>query len=359
MKTNSLKTPLFSSHKLQGARFVDFAGWKMPFSYTHPREEHLKVRESGGLFDVSHMGEIRVIGKDALPLLQKILPTVISKLKVGEAQYSILCNEEGGLIDDLIVYCLKEAEDYLICVNAAHKEKDFEWIQSHNHFKNITIEDQSNAWGLVAVQGPKSLKLCEKVFPSLSFLDLKRFHFIFKDGFLFSKTGYTGEEGLEIYSPWDQTLSFWENLLTEGESFSFSPIGLGARDTLRLEMGYLLAGQDFDERRTPWEAGLSWLLKNPENYIGKKALLQRKETVKERLQGFVVEGDSGVPRKAYLLFSEDGKPIGEVTSGAKSPNLEKMIGMAYIRGQREKCLLEIHGSQIPIRLVERPFLKKE
>ena len=359
MKSESLKTPLFNSHKEQGARFVDFAGWKMPFSYTHPQEEHLQVRKQGGLFDVSHMGEIRIRGKDSLPLLTKILPTNTAQLQTGCSQYSILCNEEGGLIDDLIVYAISAGEDYLLCVNSAHKDKDLSWIRSHCDFKNISLDDESDQWGLIAIQGPKSLELCQKVFPSIPLNEIKKFCFSFQEGILFSATGYTGEQGFELYIPWSKTESLWERLLLEGKAFSIPPIGLGARDTLRLERGLLLAGQDFDESRTPWEAGLSRLLKNTENYVGKSKLLQKKGENSESLQRFIIEGDSGVPRNGYSVLSEEGELIGKVTSGAKSPSLEKMIGMAYIRGQRERILLEIHHSRVPSRLVKGAFLQKE
>lgn len=363
MKTDSLKTPLFKSHESQGARFVDFAGWKMPLVYTRPMQEHLNVRKNGGLFDVSHMGEIRITGKDSLPFLQKILPTDTRKLKTGEAQYSVFCNENGCLIDDLIVYALSEKEDYLLCVNAIHKDKDLKWIESQNNFKNLKIEDQSQDWGLIAVQGPKSFALIQKVFPSIPLSQLKRFHFLFVNKCLFSRTGYTGEEGLEIYIPWDKTESIWSKLLEEGKAFSISPIGLGARDTLRIEMGYLLAGQDFNTNRTPFEAGLSWLLKNPENYIGKNALETFKQSKMQEeafqvLKGFVTTQSMGIPRQGQIVFSEKGERIGEVTSGAKSPSLEKMIGMAYIKGQNEKCLIEIHDSRILAEFVDTPFLNR-
>jgi len=271
------KTSLFESHKQLSAKFISFAGWTMPFSYGNPREEHLQVRQTGGLFDVSHMGQIRVKGKDSLPFLEKLLPSRINSLKRGQALYSALCLPTGGMIDDLIVYCFSQ-EEYFLCVNSAFKDKDLKWMQSQqSDFSHLSLQDESESWGMIAVQGHYSFDLCERIFPSINFRDISKFHFHCDKQGLIARTGYTGEPGFEIYTPVQHSLFLWEKLIKEGREFSISPIGLGARDTLRLEMAYLLSGQDFNESKSPLQAGLHWILTNEKDYIGKSSLLRQKE----------------------------------------------------------------------------------
>ena len=357
------KTALYESHIQLGAKMISFAGWKMPFSYSSPKEEHLNVRKHGGLFDVSHMGEIRIKGKDSLAFLETLVPSDVQSLTQGKAQYSVFCNEKGGLIDDLIIYCFAKSEDYLLCVNASTKDKDKQWLESHRNHQEVEIQDESSSWGMIAVQGPTSIKLCQEVFPSIDFYSIKKFHFEFQEGCIFSRTGYTGEEGFEIYIPWQQCADDWKRFLKKSSDFSILPIGLGARDTLRLEMAYLLSGQDFDESYSLLESGLSWVMKNPKSYIGKEALLKQKEgsqnDIQQRLKGFIMEEPLGVPRKGCPILSETGVSIGKVTSGAKSPSLEKMIGLAYIKSQEKNCLVDIRGSKVKAHIVSRPILKKE
>ena len=361
------KTSSFEAHKRQGARFIDFAGWRMPFSYSSPKEEHLAARSHGAIFDVSHMGEIRVRGKDSLPFLESLVPSHVRLLAQRQAQYSVFCNERGGLIDDLIIYAIAPGQDYLLCVNGALKEKDRLWLESHKgSWRDLEIRDESALWGMLAVQGPKSFELLKAVFPSVPFDGIKRFHFVFQEGKIFSRTGYTGEKGFEIYIPWDKTAALWERLLEEGKRFSIIPAGLGARDTLRLEMGYLLSGQDFDETKNPFEAGLAWLLKNPKAYIGKEALLRQREAGWEKqIRGFALRQPSAVPRKGCLALSMEGEAIGIVTSGAKSPTLEKMIGMAYIKraakntgDSRDSFFIDIRGEKAQAYVAPMPFLRK-
>jgi len=354
------KTPLFESHKEAGSRFIPFAGWQMPFSYKSPTLEHLQVRNTGGLFDVSHMGQIRIKGKDSLVFLEKLLPSDLKSLKENQALYSVFCTETGGLIDDLILYCYSK-ENYLLCVNASAKDKDLNWIQSHKTKEDILIQDESADWSLIAVQGPYSVKLCSVVFPSIKFDKIARFHFLQERGYIFSRTGYTGEKGFEIYVPSKDVVALWNQFLKEGESFSISPVGLAARDTLRLEMAYLLSGQDFDETKSPLQAGLSWLLKNDENYIGKEAILrQKKEQHYSCLKAFVLEEAKAVPRKGTLVYSKNGKCVGKVTSGAKSPSLNQMIGLAYLTEATESFYdLDIRGIKLRAELVKTPFLKKK
>ena len=303
---------------------------------------------------MSHMGELRVKGKGSLPFLQNLIPTDIQNLKTGQARYSVFCNREGGLIDDLIIYTFSPGEDYLLCVNAATREKDWLWLKSFSA-ADVSITDESSEWGMVAVQGPKAVNLCETVFSKKDLRSLKRFHFTWIGDILVSRTGYTGEEGVELYIPWEKTLEMWEALVKKGQDFSIKPVGLGARNTLRLEMAYLLSGQDFDESRTPLEAGLSWLMTNKGEYVGKKRLEQT--PVSEKLSGFIVEESSGIPRTGYPILSGSGKSVGIVTSGAQSPSLEKMIGLAYIKEEAKDCFVNIHGTSAKITRVSGPFLK--
>ena len=351
------KTILFESHKRLSARFISFAGWTMPFSYSSPREEHLQVRQTGGLFDVSHMGQIRIKGKDSLLFLEKLLPSQISSMKAGQALYSALCLSTGGLIDDLIIYCISQ-EDYFLCVNSAFKSKDLKWIQSQNENPSLKIQDESEAWGMIAAQGAYSFDLCEKVFPSVSFREIPKFHFHFASDCLISRTGYTGEPGFEIYTPIEKTLSFWEKLVEEGRELSISPIGLGARDTLRLEMAYLLSGQDFNESKTPLQAGLNWILTNEGDYIGKSSLLkQREKGGCSYLKALILEKGSAIPRTGYPLYDSSGKQAGVITSGAKSPSLDQIIALAYIEGEAQGFFMEARGSRFKAELVKKPFLK--
>ena len=351
------KSPFFESHKSLGARFISFAGWQMPFAYQSPAQEHLQTRKTGGIFDVSHMGEIRVKGKDSLPFLERLLPADLPSLSTGQALYTVLCKPAGGLIDDLIVYALSRGEDYLLCVNSAQKNKDMEWIKSQIKGEKLELKDESQSWALIALQGPDSFALCEKIFPSVPFQKIPKFHFAQQDGNVYSQTGYTGEQGFEIYIPWEKSLPIWNRFLEEGGAFSIGPVGLGARDTLRLEMAYLLAGQDFDETKSPLQAGLAWLLKSKKDYIGRQALLKQKaQGGYPRLKGFVVKEPSGVPRKACPLYSGKGQIIGHVTSGAKSPSLGKMIGLAYIQGEEEVFYVDIRGQRAGACAVPTPFL---
>ena len=403
MKTTSF----FESHKALGALFVPFAGWKMPFSYGSPWAEHLNVRQTGGIFDVSHMGQIRIRGPDSLNLLKRLVPTRIKDLPEGRAQYSVLCRENGCLIDDLVIYALSPlGQNYLLCVNASFKDKDLQWIRQNLQKEKAIVEDESHLWDLAAVQGPKSVNLCEKVFPEVDFRKIPRFGFKEEGlslaqtgtgqapstdlepkgqrGILFSRTGYTGEQGFEIYIPREKSKAVWNQLIKEGKALGndptsktngrpislgtdnkerkavsgqIMPIGLGARDTLRLEMAYLLAGQDFDESKTPLQAGLSRLLKSEEDYIGRKAI-EKQKGKGPFLKGFIVEGPSAVPRRGAKLYNSAGREIGIVTSGAKSPSLNKMIGLAYWTEQPKMAWIDLRGEKSQARLVKTPFLKK-
>ena len=351
------KTAIYETHLKLGAKMIGFAGWKMPFSYSNPTKEHLSVREHGGLFDISHMGEIRVKGSDSLNFLESLVPTNVQNVKKGKCQYSVFCNKDGGLIDDIIIYCIEPSKEYFLCVNAGAIEKDKSWLDEHKKSFSVEVTDESDQWAMMAVQGPKALDLCGSVFPDIALSDISRFQFAIHKGLIFSRTGYTGEDGFEIYIPWNQFSSLWESFLEKGKDFSIGPVGLGARDTLRLEMAYLLSGQDFDESRNPVEAGLSQLLKNDKDYVGKSKIFDKKKP-SVSLKAFITEQDLGVPRKGYSVLSNQGEELGVVTSGAKSPSLEKMIGLAYISDEEKDCFLDIRGSKVRINIVEKPFLKK-
>ena len=353
------KTPFFESHKAKGAKLMSFSGWQMPFLYKSPTLEHLQTRKTGGLFDVSHMGQIRIRGRDSLSFLKTLLPSNLNNLKPGQALYSVLCFQDGGLIDDLILYVCGP-KNYLLCVNAYAKDKDLQWIQSQAKNKELVVTDESDKWALIAVQGPKALDLCSRLFPLVDFTKISRFYFVEHKACLFSRTGYTGEEGFEIYIPWEKSLVVWDNFLKEGQALSIAPVGLGARDTLRLEMAYLLSGQDFDRQKSPLQAGLSWLVNSQEDYIGRGPLLnQQQEGFEPQLKAFVMEEAIGVPRNGCLVFSPKGEAIGRVTSGAKSPSLEKMIGLAYIKGAFKDCYIEIRGHKAKANIVTKPFLKNK
>jgi len=353
-------TALHSSHLKLGAKMMAFAGWHMPFSYKNPSEEHLNVRKYGGLFDVSHMGEIRVTGPNSLSFLESLVPSAVYNLSEGESQYSFLCNEQGKLLDDLIIYCLKKGRDYLLCVNASKVNQDRKWLESYAlQQKDVQIQDQSDLWGMIAVQGPAAIELCKDVFSGIDFGSVKKFNFVFQNECLFSRTGYTGEDGFEIYIPWEKSSFYWNLLVKKGSQLCILPVGLGARDTLRLEMAYLLSGQDFNETHTPLEAGLYKFMKNPKNYVGKRFIeLQKKQRIQRQITGFILEEPIGIPRAGYPLLSKTGETIGVVTSGAKSPSLEKMIGLAYIKGQETDCFLKLRGSKVKVHLVSGPFLKR-
>lgn len=356
MKTS----PLFPSHQDQGAKFINFAGWNMPFSYGNPKAEHLQVRERAGIFDVSHMGQIRISGPDSLMFLEYLLVSNVTQLSAGQAMYSVLCQHDAGLIDDVILYAFSKT-DYFLCVNAGTKDQVLQWILKQKTQQDIQICDESDQWALIAVQGPQAINLCEKIFPKIAFASIPRFHFIQNSNILFSRTGYTGEQGFEIYIPKTQALLIWEKFLNQGKQMSIGPIGLGARDTLRLEMAYLLSGQDFDNSKSPLQVGLSWLLNNPKEHIGRQAILKQKTLATwPKLQAFIIQEPSPVPRKSYALYSDKTckTQVGTVTSGAKSPSLNKMLALAFVDASYQELYLEHKGLVAKALASKIPFLKK-
>jgi aminomethyltransferase len=359
-KTYLKVTPLHDLHKEAGARMVDFNGWEMPLYYTSIIEEHNVVRESVGLFDVSHMGEIDIEGPDAQETIQRLTTNDIKRLKEGMIQYSVMCNNNGGIIDDLLVYMLAQ-DHYMLCVNASNTEKDFNWIQE-NKVRDTRIRDISRDISQIAIQGGNS----EKILQILTDIDLSvikyyRFRKGKIDGIdaIISRTGYTGEDGFEIYLDNTYSIRLWKSLLHVGAGFGIKPIGLGARDTLRIEMKYPLYGNDISEIISPIEAGMEWIVKlDKGDFIGKDAILREmKEGVKRRLVGFMML-EKGIARPHYKIYHKEIE-IGEVTSGTFSPSLNKAIGIGYINadysGIREEIEVKIRGKRIKGEIVSTPF----
>lgn len=357
-------TPLKEEHIRLGAKMVDFAGWYMPVEYSGIRDEHMHVRTQVGLFDVSHMGEIRVKGPKALATLQALTSNDVSLIGNGKAQYNLLMNENGGIVDDLIVYCIEKERDYLVCVNAANTNKDWDWFVAHNRGAELTNE--SSNWGQIAVQGPKAVQhLCSIFGEALA--KITTFHFapvMFENVLCyFARTGYTGEDGFEIFVPAQKTVALWQRLLeTKGDTdIQVKPIGLGARDTLRTEMKYSLYGQEIDDTTNPFEAGLGWVVKpDAKDFIGKEKVLAVKASgLKKKLVGFKLI-DKGIARHDYKVLSIDNREIGKVTSGTLSPSLGVSIGVAYVATENaalgQQILIDIRGRGAKAEIVATPFV---
>lgn len=328
------KTPLYETHKKSGARMVEFGGWLMPVQYSGIKEEHLAVRSSAGIFDVSHMGEFEVSGSDALAFLQYLTPNDVSRIAVGCAQYNALLNDKAGIIDDIFVYRLEDNR-YLLCVNASNTEKDWSWLKENAPKFRVELENISAKTALLAVQGPKSSAIVEKV-AGKGIAQIKRLGVtsgeISGAKAIFARTGYTGEDGFEIFFDASKAEEVWEILLEAGKEHNLVPAGLGARDTLRLEMGYPLHGNDIDEEHTPFESNIGWICKlDKGDFVGRDVLIKQKsEGVKEKLTGAVLS-DKGVPRHGYEVLSPTGEKIGIVTSGTMSPSLGEGIALVRLR----------------------------
>ena len=343
-------TSLHDTHQALGAKIIPFAGFNMPVQYAGVTTEHQTVREGVGVFDVSHMGEFFVKGPNALDLLQKVTSNNVANLKVGKAQYSCLPNATGGIVDDLLVYRLQE-EAYLLVVNASNIEKDWKWIENQNT-DGAVLENLSDAYSLLAIQGPKAAAamqiLSDVALADIPFYSFEMGTFAGTDNVLISATGYTGSGGFEIYCKNEDVLQIWNRVLEAGAAFDIQPIGLAARDTLRLEMGYCLYGNDIDDSTSPLEAGLGWITKFSKKFTNSEALLLQKESgVSKKLIGFELL-DKGVPRHGYEITDVEGKPIGRVTSGTMGPTVKKGIGMGYVPSAFSKA-----GSEICIRVRKR------
>lgn len=341
------KTPLTDKHRALGAKMVDYAGWEMPVQYSGLVDEHLTVRSDVGIFDLTHMGEFELSGSSALETMNLVASNDASVLEVGEIQYTCLTTPEGGIIDDILIY--RTATGFILVVNAANADKDYAWLKE-NLQPDTELVDHSENLTLIAIQGPKSAPLVEDVL-GISVADLKNYTFIepeyLGEKTLLSRTGYTGEDGFELYFPNTLAEKLWEEFMQKGESYGVKPIGLGARDTLRLEARMPLYGNDISEETSPLEAGLSRFVKlDKETFIGKDALVKQKEAgVKRRLVAFTMD-DKGIPRQGYDIVNLDGEKIGVVTSGTHSPTLGYPIGMGYVDVDFAKAGTEI---QVQIR----------
>lgn len=360
------KTPLFAHHQKYGGRMVPFAGWHMPVQFKGIIEEHQTVRQKAGLFDVSHMGEIRIQGKDALAAVQFLTSNNAALLQPGQAQYSLLCTEAGTLVDDIIVYALGE-NHFFICVNAGNTDKDFAWMTEHIRQKrfDVACTNESSQWGQLALQGPVVKILAEKYF-SARVANLAPFHFVEETLYgvpcILARTGYTGEFGYEIFIPWEKTAQVFEKIMAVGSPLGLAPIGLGARDTLRLEMKYPLYGNDLDEQHTALEAGLGWVVKlDKGEFLGRTALASEKARGSTRKWVGLHMLERGIPRHGYTVFAGE-TAIGEVTSGTHSPSLDLPIGTAYLQSQFSavdtEIAIDIRGTKVKARVVKTPFLKR-
>jgi aminomethyltransferase len=357
-------TALTQKHISLGAKMVPFAGYNMPVSYTGLNEEHLTVRNAVGVFDVSHMGEFILKGEKAVDLIQRVTSNDAAALSDGKVQYSCLPNGKGGIVDDLLVYRI-DAKTYMLVVNASNIEKDWSWITKHNDM-GVEMHDISDKTSLLAVQGPKAVNALQKLtdidLSDMPYYTFKKGKFNGIENVLISNTGYTGAGGFEIYFENEHAEKMWDAIFKAGEEFGIKPVGLGARDTLRLEMGFCLYGNDIDDTTSPIEAGLGWITKFNKDFVNKNELLEQKEKgVSKKLVGFEMI-DRGIPRHDYEIADAEGKTIGKVTSGTQSPSLQKGIGMGYVPSQYSKpdseIFIKIRDKALKAKVVKLPFLKK-
>ncbi len=357
------KTPLYEEHLRLKAKIVDFAGWDMPIQYSSIIEETKTVRNSVGLFDVSHMGEIYIEGPDAVKFVDYIITNDFGSIKFGDAVYSPMCKEDGGIIDDLIAYKISK-EKALLVVNASNKDKDYEWIKKQSENFDVEVIDRSDEKALVALQGPKAEELLQK----LADIKLNEIGFYqFAEGRVrgikaqISRTGYTGEDGFEIMVEAEAAVPLWRSLLEYGSEYGIKPAGLGARDLLRLEASYLLYGNDMDESTNPIEAGISWAVKlDKGDFIGREALLKvKEEKPKRKLVGMILEGRN-IARHGYKIF-KDGEEIGFITSGGYSPTLEKSIALGYVKKPYNKkgteLEVQIRKKMVKAEVIKLPFYR--
>lgn len=341
-------TPLTEKHTALGAKMAEFAGYNMPISYSTISEEHHAVRQAVGVFDVSHMGEFIVRGKQATAFLQAATSNDVSKLKPGEIQYSCMPNKKGGIVDDLLVYRLDDSaemtvdgeESYMLVVNASNETKDWRWLKRISRGFEVKMQNISSKTGLIAVQGPKAVEALKKLtdidLGSIKYYNFRRGKFAGCQNVIVSATGYTGAGGFEIYAKNRDIAKIWDKVFKAGEKFGIKPAGLGARDTLRLEMGYCLYGNDINDKTSPLEAGLGWITKlNKEADFPSKAkfVKQKADGVKRKLVAFTLDNERRVPRHDYIIESRRGAVIGVVTSGTHSPTLDKPIGMGYVKAK--------------------------
>ncbi len=360
------KTQLNDRHEALGAKMVPFAGFNMPVQYEGVKAEHETVRNAVGVFDVSHMGEFLITGPNALALIQQVTTNDASGLTEGRAQYSCIPNGKGGIVDDLIIYCLGE-EKYLLVVNASNIDKDWNWIDAHNTM-GAEMRNLSDDYSLLAIQGPKAVEAMQSL-TSIDLSAIKYYNFEVSDfagieHVIISATGYTGSGGFEIYCKNDQVEQVWDKVMEAGADFGIKPIGLAARDTLRLEMGFCLYGNDIDDTTSPLEAGLGWITKlAKDDFIDKAFLAKQKEDgITKRLVAFEMI-DRGIPRHDYPILDAEGNSIGRVTSGTMSPSMNVGIGLGYVeiahKAIDNEIMIEIRNKSVKAKIVKLPFYKKK
>lgn len=362
------QTPFIAKHIAAGAKMAEFAGYNMPISYTGINDEHAAVRNNAGVFDVSHMGEFIIKGDGALDLIQRVTTNDASKLSDGKIQYSCLTNENGGIIDDLLVYCIEANKVYMLVVNASNIEKDWDWISGHNT-SGVEMHNVSDKTCLLAVQGPNAAKMLQPL-TGLDIINLKYYTFV-KGNFagignvLVSATGYTGAGGVEIYFEDKEANAetIWNAIFEAGAASGLKPIGLGARDTLRLEMGYCLYGNDIDDFTSPLEAGLGWIVKFSKSFIASEYLQKQKAAgVDKKLVGFEMI-DRGIPRHDYRIKDAEGNLIGRVTSGTQSPTLGRAVGMGYVLKDfadiDTEVFIEVRDKMLKAKVSKLPFVQQQ
>ncbi len=363
--TSLKRTPLYEQHRAMGARLVEFGGWEMPVQYSSILEEHEAVRTRAGLFDVSHMGEFKVEGPGALPFLQYLVPNDVSRLAIGQALYTQLCLPDGNTIDDMLIYHLAD-DHYMLVVNAGNIAKDFAWVEKQSkNFKDVHVTNQSDTTSLLALQGPAAQAILQPL-TDVDLASIRYYHFTpgMVDGIncIISRTGYTGEDGFELYCAPVDVLKLWNDLSAAGKPHGLLPAGLGARDTLRLEAGLCLYDHELTEQINPLEARLGWTVKfDKGDFIGRDALLKAKEQgLKRKLVGIELL-DRGVPRGGYTIYEND-QPIGVLTSGAPGPTVHKNIGIGYVEASHAEAgktiQIDIRGRRTAAQIVALPFYKR-
>ena len=357
-------TALTQKHIDLGAKMVPFAGYNMPVQYEGVNVEHMTVREGVGVFDVSHMGEFFLRGPKAIDLIQKVSSNDASKLFDGKAQYSCLPNNDGGIVDDLIIYKISD-EEYMLVVNASNIEKDWNWISSHNDM-GVEMENKSDEYSLLAIQGPKAAEAMQSLtdtnLKEMVYYTFQQGTFAGVDNVIISATGYTGSGGFEIYFKNDDAEKIWDAVFEAGKDFGIKPIGLAARDTLRLEMGFCLYGNDISDTTSPLEAGLGWVTKFTKDFVNSEALAKQKEEgVSRKLVGFELV-DKGIPRHDYIIVDSEGNDIGIVTSGTMSPMTKKAIGLGYVKTEfaspGSEIYIQVRNKALKAEVKKPPFIEK-
>jgi aminomethyltransferase len=365
------RTALYEEHKALGGRLIDFGGWELPVQYTGVADEHTTCRTAAGLFDVSHMGEVHVEGKGAEEFLNYLVSNNVSKVAIGQAQYTVMCNEKGGIVDDLIIY-KRASEKFLVVVNASNTDKDFAWMTRvyesvKSRIPGLKVTNESSHYTQIAIQGPRAAQILQALTKS-DLSPIKNYWFTESEvqgvPAILARTGYTGEDGFEVYVAWEKGPEVWRALMAAGKDHGIKACGLGARDTLRLEMKYPLYGHELSDETNPLEAGLGWVTKlDKGDFVGRGSIAASKESgLKRQLVGLKLL-DRGIPRQGYAVFNAEGtEQIGELTSGTQSPMTKEAIGVAYVARAHgaagTKVTVDIRGTKVPAEIVPTPFYKR-